>query len=153
MRIELRPVQPDDLPVIYEYQLDPDANRMAVANPRDRATFDEHWQDALNDPAVTARVVIVDGELVGNIGCFKLRGLDSVGYWIKKEWWGRGVATRALSLFLNEVQTRPLYARASSSNIASVRVLEKCGFKLQGYEWAEATERFPASEEAKFRLL
>lgn len=137
---------------MFEYQLDPEANRIAVANPRDRAAFDELWQSALSDPTVTARVIIVEGGLAGNIGCFKLHELDSVGYWIKKEWWGRGVATRALSLFLDEVQTRPLYARASSSNTASVRVLEKCGFELLGYEWAEATERFPASEEAKFRL-
>ena len=137
---------------MFEYQLDPDANRMAVANPHDRATFNAHWQRVLGDPAVTTRAITADGELVGNIGCFKLDGLDSVGYWIKKEWWGRGIATRALSLLLEEIQTRPLYARASSSNVASVRVLEKCGFELLGYEWAEATERFPACEEAKFRL-
>ena len=42
------------------------------------------------------------------------------------------MATRALSEFLGHVQARPLYAHVAQSNRASIRVLEKCGFKVCG---------------------
>jgi RimJ/RimL family protein N-acetyltransferase len=51
-----------------------------------------------------------------------------VGYWIGREFWGRGLATRALSAFLHEVEERPIYAGVAETNVASIRVLEKCGF-------------------------
>lgn len=152
MLLEIRPVQLDDLPAIYAYQLDPEANRMAVSNPRDRASFDEHWKSSLSDPSIVARAILVDGSLVGHVSKFTLEGRDSVGYWIIREQWGKGIATRGLALFLEEVHTRPLFARVARSNPASVRVLEKCGFVVTGYEWAPATDRFPACEEAHLML-
>jgi RimJ/RimL family protein N-acetyltransferase len=55
-----------------------------------------------------------------------------VGYWIGRDFWGKGIATQALSLFLTEKKTRPLYAHVVKENIGSRRVLEKCGFSLSG---------------------
>lgn len=150
--VELREVVPGDLPTIYAYQLDPEANRMAVTNPRTREGFDAHWARSLSDPGVIARAITADGELVGHIACFVMDGRDSVGYWIDRAHWGRGIASAALGRFLGIVTKRPLHARAARSNAGSVRVLTKCGFVLTGYEWAEATERFPACEEAVFVL-
>ena len=43
---------------------------------------------------------------------------------------GRGVATEALSAFLRLEPIRPLYAGVAKHNVASIRVLQKCGFKL-----------------------
>ena len=56
----------------------------------------------------------------------------AVGYWLGKEYWGKGVATRALAEFLRLVTTRPLYAHVAQHNLASVRVLQKCGFTFTG---------------------
>jgi RimJ/RimL family protein N-acetyltransferase len=56
----------------------------------------------------------------------------AVGYWIGREYWGKGVATRALAALLRLVTTRPLYAHVAQHNIASVRVLQKCGFTITG---------------------
>ena len=53
-----------------------------------------------------------------------------VGYWIGREYWGRGVASRALALFLMEVDERPLHAHVAAHNAGSIRVLEKCGFRV-----------------------
>jgi RimJ/RimL family protein N-acetyltransferase len=53
-----------------------------------------------------------------------------VGYWIGREYWGRGVASRALALFLLEVDERPLHAHVAAHNAGSIRVLEKCGFRI-----------------------
>ena len=46
------------------------------------------------------------------------------------EHWGKGVATKAVSAFLRQVETRPLYAHVAKHNVASLRVLEKCGFRI-----------------------
>ncbi len=55
-----------------------------------------------------------------------------MGYWIGREFWGQGIASRALDLFLQEETRRPLYAHVAVHNLASRRVLEKCGFSMVG---------------------
>ena len=64
-----------------------------------------------------------------------------VSYWIGKEHWGKGVATRALAAFLHIVTERPLHARVAKHNVASIRVLEKCGFSLEREESGEVTDK------------
>lgn len=146
--VQLRDVEPDDLPTLFEHQRDPEANRMAVAHARDEHAFNAHWATVLGDPTVLAKAVLADGQLVGSIDCFKLDGQDAVGYWIAREHWGRGIATRALGLLLEQVATRPLYARVARSNVASLRVLEHCGFVVRGYQLTPGSDRFPECEEA-----
>ena len=55
-----------------------------------------------------------------------------MGYWIGKEYWGRGIASIALAEFLLLQNSRPLYAHVAKHNKASLRVLEKCGFTITG---------------------
>jgi RimJ/RimL family protein N-acetyltransferase len=57
-------------------------------------------------------------------------GQREVGYWVGRDFWGRGLATKALKIFLEIEETRPLYGVVAVHNIASQRVLEKCGFKI-----------------------
>lgn len=153
-RIRLRALEARDLPILFQLQFDPESNRMAVIKPRDEKTFFTAWTGFLSDPSVTIRVIALDGVVVGNVSAFKIPGAteaepkrDAVGYWIAREHWGKGIATRALTLFLKEVTIRPLYARVARTNTASLRVLNKCGFKVVGYYWQEETDRFPACEE------
>ncbi len=116
------------MPILFEHQLDPEASRMAAFPPRDRDAFMAHWHRILRDEASTIRTVVVDGQVAGNVLCFQWSGRWEVGYWIGREHWGRGVATRALTDFLQLVRIRPLYAGVATHNVASIRVLEKCGF-------------------------
>lgn len=148
MRVNLRPVTSADLPIFFQQQQDPVANSMAVVNPRDREAFDDHWRKVLASTSSISRTIVADGDVVGNISCFPMEGLDSIGYWIGREHWGRGIASRAVALLLEEVPQRPLHARAARSNLASVRVLTKNGFVVTGYQHSPATDRFPACEEA-----
>ena len=77
------------------------ANRMAAFPPRDRQAFMAHWRtNVLGAPGVVARTVLVDGEVAGNVLSWEQEGEREVGYWIDREHWGRGVATRALTMFL-----------------------------------------------------
>lgn len=63
-----------------------------------------------------------------------------MSYWLGRGYWGKGIATRALSAFLERSQIRPLYARAAKDNIGSIRVLEKCGFKTTGEDNGHGAE-------------
>jgi RimJ/RimL family protein N-acetyltransferase len=121
-------VTEEDLPIFFVHQRDPDATRMAAFPPRERPSFMAHWTSILGDESVVAKTVVVAERVAGNVVSFERLGLREVGYWIGREHWGRGVATDAVAQFVREVKARPLYARVAAHNVASIRVLEKCGF-------------------------
>lgn len=130
----LRDVSDDDLLIFYEQQLDPDATAMAGFPSRDRIPFMAHWISILADETIATQTILYDGQVAGNIESFVHDGEREIGYWIGKPFWGKGIATRALTMFLEQVRTRPLYAHVVKHNHASRRVLEKCGFTLSAEE-------------------
>jgi RimJ/RimL family protein N-acetyltransferase len=130
--VTIRPVREDDLPILFEHQRDPEANSMAAFPARDRGAFMAHWAKILADDSLLAFAIELDGRVVGNVGSFELEGHREVGYWIDREFWGRGVATHALAATLLEETTRPLFAGVAPHNAGSMRVLEKCGFERTG---------------------
>jgi RimJ/RimL family protein N-acetyltransferase len=129
-RIQLRDVTETDLTVFYEQQLDPEATEMASFPVRNQDSFMTHWNRIIADESVQIKTILFDGKVAGNIVCFEQLGEREVGYWLGKEYWGKGIATQALRDFLKGVQTRPLYAHVAKHNIGSKRVLEKCGFTV-----------------------
>jgi RimJ/RimL family protein N-acetyltransferase len=147
-RVRLRDFERDDLPRMFDLQLDPDSNRMAVAIPRTRAAFDAHWASCLDNPKNATRAILFGEVFVGYISCFPMDDEDHVGYWIDRAYWGKGIASRALQLLLEEVTSRPLIATVATSNLASFRVLQKCGFVVERVELSPASDRFPECEEA-----
>ena len=129
-KIQLRNVEAADLPLFFEHQRDPIAVAMVAFNSRDRAAFDQHWAKLLANDSCLKKTIVVDGEVAGNIGSWTADGKREIGYWLDRAFWGRGVGTEALSAFLSLEPTRPLYAGVAKHNVASIRVLRKCGFKL-----------------------
>lgn len=101
---------------------------MADFPPRDREAFDAHWQRVLADDANVVKTITFEGQVAGNIGSWEQDGRRLVGYWLGKEFWGKGLATKALAELVQELGTRPLYAYVAKTNVGSIRVLEKCGF-------------------------
>jgi RimJ/RimL family protein N-acetyltransferase len=129
--VTLRDVTEADLPVFFEFQCDPVANEMAAFPARDRAAFMEHWtSNILGNDAGRKHTILLDDEVVGNILSWPDTEGTLVGYWIGRPYWGKGVASRALALFLEEVDERPLHAYVVAHNVGSRRVLEKCGFRM-----------------------
>ena len=124
----LREVVEADLPVFYEHQRDREAAAMAAFPPRERDAFMAHWAKTLANDSALTWTVVSDGAVAGNIGCWEDDGRRLVGYWIGREFWGRGLATEALAELVGIVDARPLHAEVVNTNVASVRVLEKCGF-------------------------
>ncbi len=130
--VRLRDVEESDLPVFFEQQRDPLANEMAAFPARDHDSFMAHWKKIMADETVTLKTILHDGQAAGNIVSWEGSGQREVGYWLGRDYWGKGVATKALSMFLEQVKIRPLYAHVAKHNSASFRVLEKCGFKVSG---------------------
>jgi RimJ/RimL family protein N-acetyltransferase len=124
----LRDVVESDLPVFFEHQQDPEATAMADFPARDREAFDAHWERLLADPSLYKKTILFEGQVAGNIGSWAQDGRQLVGYWIGKEFWGKGLATQALAELIDDLGARPLYAYVAKTNIGSIRVLEKCGF-------------------------
>jgi RimJ/RimL family protein N-acetyltransferase len=124
-------------------QLDPEANYMAAftaRDPADRAAFSAHWANIRSDSNIIKKTILWGDQIAGSILVFPDQGRLEVGYWLGKEYWSRNIATRALLALLQEVRIRPLYARVAKDNVASLRVLEKCGFIIidedAGYSYA-----------------
>jgi RimJ/RimL family protein N-acetyltransferase len=128
----LRDVTESDLPIFYEQQMDPVATQMAAFPSRDRDAFMTHWKKIMENENVELRTILFGGHVAGNIVSWEQSGEREVGYWIGKEYWGKGIATKALGEFVTYVKTRPLFAHVAKHNIGFLRVLQKCGFTVSG---------------------
>lgn len=127
--LTLRPIKQSDLEQLFIHQRDPIACQLAQFSPRDREAFFAHWQqNILGQENVLARAIVGDGKLIGYLGHWQSDGQPQIGYWIDREYWGKGVATQALGEFLPLVRLRPLFAHVAKHNIASQRVLQRHGF-------------------------
>src|SRR5436309_5721235 len=140
--ILLRDVEEPDLRILFQYQRDAASNYMAAftsRDPTDRDAFAAHWKRILNDETVVVKTILFDGHVVGSVAKFvdKVFGKPEITYWIGKEYWGMGIATQALTKFLSDIRVRPIYGRAAKDNVASIRIMEKCGFTI-----SESSKRF-----------
>jgi RimJ/RimL family protein N-acetyltransferase len=152
--VALRHVADGDLDAIFDQMRDPEGVWMAAFtadDPSDRAAFDAHMAMIRSSPNIWLRAVTSDGQLVGTIAAFPAEGDTEVTYWVDRACWGRGIASRALALLLDQVTTRPLRARAASDNAASLRVLRKSGFEAIGTEVSFAPARGGQIEETILR--
>ena len=153
--VGLRPVRDSDLDAIFEQIRDPTSVQMAAftsEDPNDRGAFDSHMADLRTSADITVRAITHDDRLVGTIGCFVLEGRTEVTYWLDRKYWGQGIASRALVLFLGEVPVRPVRARVASDNVGSLRVLHNAGFQTVAKERSFATARGGEIEETILEL-
>lgn len=154
--IVLRDVMMSDLPIFFDQQLDPEANRMAAftrKDPADRDAFMAHWAKILRDETITIQTILFDGQVAGSVLSYVDEdGQREVSYWIGRPYWGKGVATRGLLAFLDHIKVRPLYARVAQDNIGSLRVLEKCRFTRIGEGRGFSAARGQEVEEFLLRL-
>lgn len=133
--VKLRGVEDADLEVFFEQQREEEAVRRARFPARDRERFLTHWRTkVLGNATGRSQTVTVDGEVAGNIVAWWQDGRRFIGYWFGQRFWGRGVGTAALREFLQREQVRPLYADVFDGNTASLRLLERCGFRRVGVD-------------------
>jgi hypothetical protein len=113
MNVSLRALEDGDLDTIYRHVTDPESIRMAAftaEDQTDRRAFLNRMSRLRADPSVSNRVIDVDGVVAGTIASFRIDDQleGPTGF------------------------ERPLYARAASDNLGSLRVLEKAGFRRVG---------------------
>jgi RimJ/RimL family protein N-acetyltransferase len=155
MNVSLRPIEDGDLDAIYEQVTDPESIRMAAftsEDQTDRRAFLDRMARLRANPSLVNRVIDVDGAVAGTIASFRIHDRPEVTYWVDRAQWGRGIATAALRLLLAEIAERPVYARAASDNVGSLRVLEKAGFRRVGVDRGFAPGRGEEIEETILRL-
>jgi RimJ/RimL family protein N-acetyltransferase len=165
--VTVRPVRPGDEDALLDERLDPDSRRWATSTRL--WTAPDIRVFVAGAPAAwlagtEARFAIVDnrtGECAGSLGlrmsvpAFRIA---EVGYGLRADWRGRGLATRAVRLVadwaFNRVGIARLELGAAVANTASQRVAVRAGFELEGI----ARMRLPTSDggrtdEARFSLL
>ena len=123
-------------------------NRHVSIHLRDRFPFPyevEHGRKFLDwivqQASPTVWAIEVSGEAAGGIGVELHQDVERVsaeiGYWLGEFAWGRGIVTEALHAVTAEVFRRfeltRIYALPFADNLASVRVLEKAGYTLEGH--------------------
>jgi RimJ/RimL family protein N-acetyltransferase len=89
----LRDTTEDDLPILFEQQLDLDANYMAAftsRDPTDKDAFTAHWAKILSDHTKINKTILFNEQVAGYVACFEQFGESEISYWIGKEYWGRG---------------------------------------------------------------
>ena len=152
--ITIREVEPSDLDIFYAQELEPEAIRMAafVSDRKGMAAFAAHWAKILTAPRTTNRTIVADGQVAGHIACYPHGETLEATYWLGREFWGKGIATQALEQMLRLVTVRPITAAAAADNVGSLRVLQKCGFKITGKDKGFAHGRGEETEECLLRL-
>ena len=130
MDIKLRPFREDDFDAFHAIVSDYDVVKMTSSWPF--PAEEDFSRMRMNTPEAQSgavKVIEVDGRLAGGVGIVN----NEVGYHIGKQFWGRGIMTRALNLRLAEEFADPeivsIKSCVWSDNPASARVLEKVGFK------------------------
>jgi [ribosomal protein S5]-alanine N-acetyltransferase len=153
MDITLRVTTSQDLEQLFLFQLDPEACYLAAFMAKDHADKEAYiakYTKFLSDPDKNLRTILVNGLIAGSVSKYVMEGDAEITYWIDKQYWGQGVATKALNEFLKIETTRPIYGRVAFDNIGSQRVLEKCGFIKVGTDRGFASARQTEIEEYVF---
>ena len=121
-------------------------------NQTDRRAFLDKVSRLRADTSVSNRVIDVDGVIAGTIGYFRIDDQLEVTYWVGPSSVGERHRDRCAANSSAETAERPVYARAASDNVGSLRVLEKAGFRRVGVDRGFAAGRGEEIEETILRL-
>jgi RimJ/RimL family protein N-acetyltransferase len=145
-RLLLRTFTEEDAPLLYELNLDPDVTRYTL----DPMTDVEHAQKVLIEVILPQYALYNHGrwavhlkpgpEFIGWSGLkyvSERREID-LGYRFMKKFWGKGYATESAYACLQhgfqKLNMQRIIGRALPGNLASIKVLEKCGMQYVGEE-------------------
>jgi RimJ/RimL family protein N-acetyltransferase len=153
--ITLRKTVLPDLECFFLFQLDEEANYLAAftaKDPTDKAAYLQKYSKLVNDPAINMQTILVGEIIAGSISKFEMEGRAEITYWIDKQFWGKGIGSKALTEFLNNETTRPIYGRVAFDNIGSQKVLTNCRFIKIGTDKGFANARQAETEEYIYKL-
>lgn len=142
-RVDLCPMDDDDLPFLTRSINDQDVNEgLTVIYPMNRKD-EAKWVESLGahrpDDIIFAVRLRGNPQIIGSIGLHHVKPFDRVatlGYYLGKEYWGKGYGTEAVMLIVeyafNTLNLQKIAAEVYDFNKASLKCLDKCGFKEEG---------------------
>ena len=153
--ITLTETTADDLHLLFEFQLDEEANYLAAFTAKDisdKVAYLEKYTKHLADPTITMRTIKANDEIIGSVAKYMMEGDAEITYGIDKKYWRQGIASTALADFLKIELARPIFGRVAFDNYGSQKVLEKCGFIRIGSDRGFANARQAEIEEYIYKL-
>ena len=141
--VRVRSWRKDDLQSLVKHANNP----KIAANLRDQFPYPYTRRDAIefldyahSQEPECAFAIEYSGEAAGGVGFLIGRDIArmsaEMGYWLSEEFWGRGIASRAVMAMsdwaFDHYNLTRVFAMAFAYNAASVRVLEKAGFEREG---------------------
>jgi predicted lactoylglutathione lyase/predicted acetyltransferase len=153
--ITLKKTRAEDLDTLFSFQSDPIGAYLAAfmaKDYQDHTAYIQKYTRLLQDSTVNNQTIFYNDSIIGSIAKFVLHGDNEITYWIDRAYWGKGIATKALEIFLGVEKTRPLIARVACDNYGSQQVLEKCGFVRTGIEKGYAVVRQEEIDEIIYQL-
>lgn len=142
-QVQIRPWRPEDAGVLAGIC----NNKKIWLNVRDRfphpytiANAIEWIAFTLNQKPIQNMAIMYKGSVVGSIGVMPkedvYRKSIEIGYFLGESYWGKGITTAAVELLLQYIEQTfdvfRIYAEVFDHNKASMKVLEKNGFHLEG---------------------
>lgn len=140
--LRLRPPTLQDVDAIFAYGCDPEVTRLVGwATYRTREAAEVYVGSALTDwdrlhgPRPYLATLRSDGTVIGSTGTVPDHGVQ-IGYIVARSHWGRGYATEMARAMVQLAFASPhvfrVWALCDTTNLASARVLEKCGMTCEG---------------------
>jgi RimJ/RimL family protein N-acetyltransferase len=144
-RLQLRPVRAADVDRILEYRNLPEVTRWLVRTEVDPVAFREVWRRAAEDPHDHSVAVVLDGVVIGTVSLDVVDGMGQpgmplrteahLGYIFDPKYGGHGYATEAVAAMVahafDRLGVRRITAGCFADNLASMRILEKVGMRLE----------------------
>jgi ribosomal-protein-alanine N-acetyltransferase len=150
--VSLRELLPSDRDRLVNLANDENVSRYLVYTfPYPYTDTDAAWwiDTGSKENGAATRVIAFREELVGLVGITPQNGwrdhLGEIGYWVGTDYWGKGIATSALKQMTDygfgSLRLRKLYAPILAANLASMRVVAKCGYELEGILKSEVQKK------------
>lgn len=144
MEFKLRPWEKDDLKSLIKH-----ANNQSIAknmmddfpHPYTEKEGNEFLEFAMKNNPPLIMAIEIDGEAVGSIGLHPQNDIQrkngELGYWLSESYWNKGIITKAIKEMVkygfDNFDIERIFARPFGTNIASIKALEKAGFRLEAH--------------------
>jgi ribosomal-protein-alanine N-acetyltransferase len=135
-RLRMRRARPNDLDAIHAIMSDPETMRFWSSPPHAELQETERWLNSMIEGDRTGQsdefVLEHLGVVIGKLGAWRL---PEIGFFLHRDWLGRGLATEALQRFIAHAQQEGLgylTADVDPRNAACLRLLARCGFSETG---------------------
>lgn len=158
-RLVLRPRRPDDAEALHEIYADVDLMRWWSHGPH--LTLDE-TRDRMADKSPDWRCWSITRQgndtAIGFVAAFEKRqgNVTEIGYALARDHWGSGLAAEAVTRMIDQIFAegqRRVFADTDPENKGSRALLERLGFKLEGYLRAEWETHIGVRDTTLYGLL